>query len=212
MPTTFVIDEKSHLHKTKQTYVLSERIQNYIDGFNALNHILIKKNIKWDCVVMDNSCSFEKLPKELQNAINKLPNIQYIDNTEFHVYGKINKGSGIIEQYKQIKHIFKHYDKILHFEPRQLLNDTLFFDKFLENPKPNYFKVHSARKFNTGLFLVSKDIWMKYINQASPKKLADTDEQIEKDLFVFFKANNYTYERTKLGLIWVRPGWENLQF
>lgn len=207
MPTTFYTDPNSYLAKIGQLYDVNQRINNYIDGLNAFN-IYLKEMLKYDwkpdIYLMDNSAPLDKLPKELQQAIKNIPNIKYIDNTQFHTYGKINKGSGLIEQYKEVKNIFKKYDKIIHFEPRQILLDSSFFQKAIKNPNTNYFRLVKKVYLYTGLFSIDSKIWMEYINIANPKKMADKFISIEHHLLDFFKEKGYQYEDTALGLLWVQ--------
>jgi len=214
LPTTFFIDKKSYLYRIGHLYDINKRIENYVDGLKALNVALKEvEDSGWnpDVYLMDNSAAFDELPDELKQAINEIKNITYIDNTIFHIYGKINKGSGLIEQYKEVKHIFKKYDVVIHFEPRQKLLESTFFKKVIANPERNFFKMYKNVYFNTGLFSIDAKIWMKYVNFANAKNLADNFISIEHHLFNFFKNNNYKFEQTNLGLLWVRPGQQDIK-
>ena len=87
MPTTFIIDKQSYLFKTNQLESNNVRIKQYEKGINKVYEL--NKKYNFDIYIADNGFDFEKKIK--------IPSIIHILKNNPNIYGKINKGSGIIE-------------------------------------------------------------------------------------------------------------------
>lgn len=200
MPTTINIDINSSLYKKSELTNNEVRYKQYFDGIKKIYEINKDKNI--DIYISDNSDFF-----------NKNTNIkEYIKTTSIIIikdvtnnYGKINKGSGLIENWLYNKDILREYDWIIHFEPRQLLQSNIFIDSFLENPRNLFTMGKNMRHFNTGLFCINSKVLLDFINEITPEKLVNNNMSIEYVIYDFIKNNNIDYKITdKMDLIWFR--------
>ena len=107
MPTTIIID----IPKTK-------RIKQYQNGINKI----FEFNKDCDIIIADNGNNFNFKLNGKITVIKNNPNN----------YGKINKGAGLIEIWRNNIELLKQYDYIIHFEPRQLLINNDFINDFIK--------------------------------------------------------------------------------
>ena len=126
-----------------------ERINQYIEGFNALSEFsvfdLFEKNL-----IVDNTVSNkDDIPQDLLSSID--------DRIEFHLFkknklGLLNKGAGVIDSLSRIKSTVKQYNYIVYYEPKLKLIDINFFKIFNENPANIFCKVEKYPQFVSGYF------------------------------------------------------------
>jgi hypothetical protein len=196
MPTTINIDTNSRLYQTNQLTPNELRYKQYFEGIQKIYELNKDKNI--NIYLSDNNDFFDE-DSELKTYINstKIKIIKDIPN----VYGKTNKGSGLIENWVYNKDILNKYDWIIHFEPRQLLKSNQFIDTFLDNPRNLFTLGNGNNHFNTGLFTIQKSILLDFIYNYTPKFLENNNLGIEYALFLYIKNLNirfYTLDKMDL--------------
>ena len=179
------------------------RIQQYINGiekFLQLNKKYIDDK-KMDVYITDNTISNDD--KLNQTLLDIIPENVKIITCLNNNYGCLNKGAGVIEQWKYCSNIIKEYDFFIHFEPRQLLKSNQFIESFLENPR-NLFTLNNRTKhFNTGLFCIKTTHLLYYVKNVDLSQMVNKSISIEDDLyeyFINFKINFDTLE--KMDLMW----------
>jgi|UniRef100_A0A6C0CY03 hypothetical protein len=196
--STIFVDINSPLYKKNHLSSNKERIIQYLNGIKKVKEL----NPESDIYISDNS-----------NYLNEKSDIlQYLIENNIHIikdapnnYGKINKGAGLIENWKHNISLLKKYEYIIHFEPRLLLIDNYFINNFLEN-KRNLFTLNHPilmPHFNTGLFTIKSDILINYINTIKINVFCNNSISIENDLINYFKNNNISYHiLDKLNVYW----------
>ena len=178
------------------------RTQQYIDGLNTVfqyNNII--KNHDIDVYIVDNTIkNDETLPREILNII---PSNVHLSLCLKNELGKKNKGAGLIDTWKYNKDLIQKYDWIIHFEPRQSLKSFQFVENFLKEPR-NLFTINiNVEHFNTGLFCISKENLLNYINNCDLNKMVDNSISIEDDLYKYFQDNKINYDTLeKMDLLW----------
>jgi len=178
------------------------RTQQYIDGLNTVfqyNNII--KNHDIDVYIVDNTIkNDETLPREILNII---PSNVHLSLCLKNELGKKNKGAGLIDTWKYNKDLIQKYDWIIHFEPRQLLQSFQFVESFLKEPR-NLFTINiNVEHFNTGLFCISKENLINYINNCNLNKMVNNSISIEDDLYKYFQDNKINYDTLeKMDLLW----------
>jgi hypothetical protein len=191
MPTTVIVDHTSTLFNLGQLEYGNKRIEQYQKGINTL--LELNKNNNIDMILADNGSDFDLILDKRITVINNNPNN----------YGKINKGAGLIEIWRNNIELLKKYDYIIHFEPRQLLINNDFIDDFMKNPR-NLFTIGKEQNhFNTGLFCIKSSTLLQYIQLNSPQLLVSKRLGIEYSLYHFFLRNKIQFDtRKKMNLIW----------
>ena len=116
---------------------------------------------------------------------------------------KQNNGAGLIDTWKYNKDLIQKYDWIIHFELRQLLKSFQFVESFLKEPR-NLFTINiNVEHFNTGLFCISKENLLNYINNCDLNKMVNNSISIEDDLYKYFQDNKLNYDTLeKMDLLW----------
>lgn len=175
-----------------------EREQQFTDGikkFLEYKHILDQHNVK--ICLTDNSCDI--LPTYM---INLLPE-DIIINVKNNNMGQINKGVGLIWQWKQCQDIIKEYDYVIHFEPRQLFMHFDFINSFLSNPRNLVNLNKYNRTFNTGLMCIDAKSLIKYIDNTNTVMMVERYICIEGDMLEFFIKENISFDDIEsMGIIW----------
>lgn len=183
MPTTIKVSETSSLYRKKQLENNEKRLVQYTEGIKRV--LELNKNI--DIVISDNSDFFKNNDHSLKDLVK---NIKVINDAP-NKYGGKNKGSGVIENWLHSKELLKNYDYIIHFEPRQLLNNNNFINKFLENPR-NLFNINKqGDHFNTGILCIKSNLLLQFISEYSPEKLIKERLGLEYALYNFMKKHQY---------------------
>ncbi len=130
---------------------VENRINDYVNGLQSFFDKL-GDNKKCDVVFVENTYDSEKdLPKEILDII---PEGTFLFVKKKNDYGKINKGGGIVEMWKEYLDKISEYDYFFYYEPRMILDDSSFLQSFLGNPR-NYFCVEDNTEFaavKTGYF------------------------------------------------------------
>jgi len=179
-----------------------ERMQQYVKGltkFFEYNDTFKKYNV--DIYIVDNSIKDgNRLPLEILNI---LPNNVKINTSLNNTFGAVNKGAGLIEQWRHCKDIIAKYDWLIHFEPRQLLLNFDFINIFLENPRNLFTFGNGKNHFNTGLFTIQTNILLDYSNKCILKHMVSQSISIEYDLYHYIRLNHIQYDiLDKLNLVW----------
>ena len=218
MPTTITVDENCYLYKKNQLTSNNIRENQYIEGIKKIYELNKEKNI--DIYLCDNSTFFNN-DSTLKDYLLNNTKIHIINNVP-NVYGKYNKGCGLIEQWLYNKDILSKYDYIIHFEPRLLLQSNIFIDNFMLNPRTifnsggGYFNKdnNSYKHYNTGLFSIKTDVLLQFINLININGINSIIRQsIEYVIFDFIKNNNITIDLIdKLDLWWFPANEEKMYF
>ena len=176
----------------------NKRVQQYINGLNAVfMHMDFFKANDIEVLLCDNSG--EELPEIYRDII---PNdvIKCFTNRNC---GKINKGTGLLNQWIDCKQIIEQYDWIIHFEPRQTLKHCNFMKNFLSNPRNLFTISHNTKTFNTGHFVIKTEQLLHYITETNGLELENKRISIEDHMIKFMNNNNYDFFVTeKMGIIW----------
>jgi len=165
-----------------------ERIQQYINGIEKLFEYDFKDRA--DVIVCDNTT--EHLDKRIIKA---LP-----CDTEYYTYennlGAQSKSVGLYHQWKHCIDAISKYEWVVHFEPRQLLKNHLFFDSYFNN-KQNLVNFRgNLGAIWTGLFSIKTNLLSKFLKE-SPVTGAESIEYI---LFRFIKQ--YECQHEELNVLW----------
>ena len=198
MPTTINVDLNSQLYKNNQLTPNEIRHTQYYNGIKQIYELNKDKNI--DIYLSDNSDFFDT-DSDIIKYINTT-NINIIKNVPNN-YGKINKGSGLIENWLHNKDIFNKYEWIIHFEPRQLLKSNQFIESFFENPTNLFTMGKEKNHFNTGILSIKSELLLKFITFFTPETLVSYNLGIEYALYNYFIQNNIDYRLiNKMDLLW----------
>ena len=161
-----------------------ERIDQYINGIKKLFEFNF--NDKCDILICDNTV--DELDKKI---IRELPNkVKY--STSKNNLGSRSKSLGLYWQWKSCEDVIKKYKWFIHFEPRQILKNHMFFESFFKN-KRNLFN-ERTNHFWTGLFCINTEIMLNYLNSGEPP------HSIEYHIFDFMQ--NYKYNCENINILW----------
>lgn len=165
-----------------------ERIQQYINGIEKLFEYDFKDRA--DVIVCDNTT--EHLDKRIIRALPW--------DAEYHTYennlGAQSKSVGLYHQWKYCIDAISKYEWVVHFEPRQLLKNHLFFDSYFNN-KQNLVNFRgNLGAIWTGLFSMKTNLLSKFLKE-SPVTGAESIEYI---LFRFIKQ--YECQHEELNVLW----------
>jgi len=180
----------------------TERINQYINGLSKFfEYFDLLKTFNVDVYIFDNSIDKnEKLPQEILNII---PDGVIILNDNVNNYGCKNKGASLIETWIYLENIIEKYDFLIHFEPRQLLQNFNFIGYFLENQENLFTYGTGANHFNTGLFCIRCSILIDYIKNVDILLMINRCVSIECDIYNYFIHKGLLYNvREKMELIW----------
>jgi hypothetical protein len=99
--------------------------------------------------------------------------------------------------------IIEKYDFLIHFEPRQLLQNFNFIEYFLKNQENLFTYGSGANHFNTGLLCIRCCLLIDYIKNVDIHTMVNKYISIEYDIYNFFINNKIPYTiRDKMELIW----------
>ncbi len=173
---------------------IESRINDYINGLESFFNKL-GDNDNCDVVFVENTCeSEENLPDEIFDAI-KEGTLLYVKKK--NDYGKINKGGGDIELWKEYLDKISEYEYFFHYEPRMILEDSSFLQSFLNNPR-NYFCVEDNTPFpavKTGYFGVEVKDFIEYCNSIDLENFVEYGVNIENSMRSFFENKNTDFEK-----------------
>lgn len=166
-----------------------KRKQQHIEGLNKLfehSQLYIDRHV--DIVLIDNTR--DDIDPDLEQL---LPSNAYMYNYNGNVYGKTNKGSGLIESWFNMQHIIESYKYILYFEPRTLLINHDFIDTYTLNPTNAFKMVTIDAKTNcyvTTLFCIESNLLLEFISAYTAKHLSNNRISIEYCIYDFLKLKN----------------------
>lgn len=173
---------------------IESRINDYINGLESFFNKLGDNNT-CDVVFVENTCeSEEDLPNKIFDAI-KEGTFLYVKKK--NDYGKINKGGGDIELWKEYLDKISEYEYFFHYEPRMILEDSSFLQSFLNNPR-NYFCVEDNTTFpavKTGYFGVEVKDFIEYCNSVDLENFVENGVSIENSMRSFFENKNTDFEK-----------------
>lgn len=173
---------------------IQNRINDYVSGLNSFFEKLDKSK-NCDVVFVENTFkSEEKLPKEVLSAI---PEGTFLFVKQKNDYGKINKGGGIIEMWKEYLDKISGYEYFFYYEPRMILDDSTFLQSFLDNPR-NYFCVEDNTPFpavKTGYFGVEVNDLIEYCESINLDQFVKDGINIENSMRIFFEKKDTDFEK-----------------
>ncbi len=184
----------TNVSESKSKLSQSKRKQQYLDGIKRI--LEYPRLNKFDIVLIDNTTM--KKDKDIE-AI--LPSISEYIAIEKNTLGVSNPGCGILDIWHYLKDDIKDYDWIIHYEPRQYLNNFRIFDMFLEEKK-NIFLYGDLNKnhYYTGLFTLTTKSLMKYIEQVDAENLHKRGIGLEYSMFEYIQDDIYIVD--ELGIRW----------
>lgn len=160
------------------------RVNQYINGLKKLFEYDF--NNKADVMICDNTTN--NLNKRVINALPcNTRYLTYKDNL-----GATSKSIGLYHQWKSSIEEINKYEWIIHFEPRQILKNHLFFDSFFKNKRSLFNE--RTNHFWTGLFCIDTEIMLNYLNSGEPPC------SIEYHIFDFMQ--NYKYDCEDINILW----------
>lgn len=188
---------------------------------NGVKDILKRFNLteNLEIFICDNTIENEDLLNlELKKVLNDI-NIRNKFYLNENSYGKINKGCGLISQWNYIlPTLVDTFEYIIHYEPRQILENEMFFNTFISKPF-NIFKTDAViiykfkilpyiyNHFQTGLFSCKTSVLLSFTKSINIERMAVYKKSIEREMYLYFKKNKIPYNTIKiLGLIWDSSG------
>lgn len=203
------------------------RIKQYLDGLSQVKN-LVQKYPDFDLFFVDNTVANEDvLDKKLLTAINSLPNLKAKELFFDNEFGSKNKGCGVIAAWRRIlpQILGQGYEYVIHFEPRQKIQNLSFFETFLNNPG-SYFKTvrrhptasmidkyirplfppYGIREVMSGLFSCSPQVLAQFARTADITSLVENNRSMEKDFYNYLIIGNVPFTPIQnLGLDWHDP-------
>lgn len=165
---------------------IESRVNDYVNGLESFFKKL-GDNDNCDVVFVENTCESEEyLPKEILNAI-KEGTLLYVKKK--NDYGKINKGGGDIELWKEYLNKISEYKYFFHYEPRMILDNASFLYSFLDNPRNCFCKDYDPERpaVKTGYFGVCVKDFVEYCNSIELEEFVGNGISIENSICSFFK-------------------------
>ena len=175
-----------------------KRRKQYIDGISAFSEYY-ERYKHCDVVLIDNTLESEdQVPKDIRDV---LPEESFLYVKLKNDYGKVNKGSGIIEMWKDYSEILTTYEYLFYYEPRLLLKDFSFMKSFLDNPR-NYFSLAREDQVKTGYFGANvKDLY-EFYSQVDLDHMASNFISLENMMFSFFKEKSTEFIENAHYCLW----------
>lgn len=204
MLSTIRVDPNCILYKRVHLYSNEKRLKQYIEGCQKCFSFIEKYN--FDKYIIDNSTPFSILNKELQDKIIK-NNIIYLNNTANN-FGKINKGAGLIEAWRDNIDLISKYDYIIHYEPRQQMTEDCVISSFVKNPG-NYFKLRDfgKRGVECGFFILNSIDLLKFLQEKGfeyLKNMCLQEISLESVFLSYLRNNSIIFNSVeKLGVDWI---------
>lgn len=172
-----------------------KRIDEYVNGLKKFFSYDLSK---FDIIFSDNTTL--NLNDEIKKIIPSNVKI-YLHNN--NVYGCKNKGCGLIEHWTYLKNTIEKYEWIIHFEPRQILENNNFIESFLKYPR-NLFCDRNNKHFQTGLFCIRSKLLLSYIKNVNLVKMVKQKISIEYDLYNWIHKNKIKYDiEHNLNVLWI---------
>jgi hypothetical protein len=200
LPTTIFIDESCSLFINNFLADNNTRVEQYKKGIDKFIELIHEQTHIDDIYISDNSSFFQNNQIYYEYLNNK--NIKILLGSP-NIYGKINKGSGLLENWLHHINVLKQYDYIVHFEPRQILIDNSFIEYFLKHPHNLFTLSQNKNSFNTGLFVIKSDILVDFITKYSAGYISDNKISIEDILYMYMINNNIQFNTVeKMNLSW----------
>lgn len=199
--------------RTRQFAFGLERVAELVEKFPDFDFAIVDNTITPDFIV----------PEAIKKAMNKIPNLKTVFFLENELAAK-NKGCGVIAGWKKAIPMVDvaDYKYVIYFEPRQLLLDFHFFERFIKNPG-NYFRVLVnrvkattkpkfvqfilklvplyVRQFHVGLFSLNTRLFIEYVEKTDLALLAEKRVSLEDDMYNKLKSKSIKPVK-KLGLVW----------
>ena len=194
MPTTIVLSQNTSFNSTMLAPL---RIEQYINGIEKI--VELNTEYGFDIFIADNGLNFEDVMILPEATTTCLKILKHNPNQ----YGCTNKGAGLLEIWCNNVDILQQYDYVIHFEPRQLLENNTFIDNFMTNPRTLFSYGKGKDHFNTGLFTIKTSELLNFIQAVSPATLVQYSLSIEIVLLRYYNQNKIPYSvADKMNLVW----------
>jgi hypothetical protein len=144
-----------------------------------------------DICLFDNTT--RQPPKEIRES---LPDRAVVRAHENNRYGRLNKGAGLLDEWRYYRELIGRYELLVHFEPRQLLIDHDFFRRI----EGSRFRVLDDQ-FYTGLFAIRTSDLLEFADRYTPQWMVERRVNIETLLYGFMSDRSYQ-KVDRLNLIW----------
>jgi len=175
-----------------------KRKQQYIDGIKVFSSYY-EEYKHCDVVLVDNTLESEdEIPREIRDV---LPEEAFLYVKLKNDYGKRNKGSGMIEMWREYSDILTTYDYLFYYEPRLMLEDFSFIKSFLNNPR-NYFCLAREDQVKTGYFGAEVEDMYEFYTQVDLDKMVSNSINLENIMFSFFKEKNTEFIKNAYYCLW----------
>lgn len=130
-------------------------------------------------------------------------------------FGAKNKGCGLLAQWRHaLPNIVKNYQHVIHYEPRQKMNDESFLINFQKYPG-NIFRLDTVkvykyhlfpvlyRHFQTGYFSCNSRTLLDIALSLDENLMCDKSLSIEGLIYQYFKHRKLSFKLVKqLGISW----------
>ena len=174
----------------------SDRIKSYHEGFNSLKDLKIYDYFDKILIIDNTIKNKKKFPRSIKRLIPE--NAEFILDNK-NIYGRINKGAGMMDSLQKNLQEFKKSQKIFYFEPRLILKDIDFCKNFINDDK-NYFSFESKERVKTGYFgSITKDL-VEFVNQSSVQDIVEKSLHIELLMYQFYKNKNTAFLNSEISL------------
>lgn len=183
------------------------RIEQYHNGLDSFYNVFSKINAQYkeNCkiVLVDNTISsVNDIPSKLLSVIDKNTEVVVFDKNN---YGKLNKGAGLIESWRECDEFISQYDYFFHYEPRLILQDSTFIQSFLNSPS-NMFSLEEKNQHGwgvrTGYFGSKVEDLRSFYQSVDIDNMINRSISIEYMMFDHFSRLNTNFIRNYYSCLW----------
>lgn len=182
------------------------RLKQIVDGiteFFKYNHKYLDDG-RMSVYITDNSIS-EEHPLDSTVIAALHPKCKIITNNQ-NVYGKYNKGAGLIDQWRyceSMENVMSSHEWFIHFEPRLFLQNNDFIDSFMSNPRELFTINQNNVHFNTGLFATRSNNIIEFMNHIPLQWMISHQKSLEDLIYVHYNKNYISFDCfDKMNVIW----------
>ena len=175
----------------------------------------IKNYENIDLFIADNTISDEStLCSDLRSQLSNIKGHRKFYKIDNH-FGSKNKGCGLLAQWRHaLPSIVDNYQFVIHYEPRQQMNDESFLMNFQKSPE-NMFRLDAVfvckyhlfpmlhRHFQTGYFSCNSRTLLDIALSLDEKVMCNKSLSIEGLIYQYFKHRKLIFKAVKqLGISW----------
>jgi hypothetical protein len=191
-----------------------DRRRQYLSGIDDVCK-RIKKYEDIDLFIADNTIADESnLCIDLKNQLSSVEGHRKFYKVD-NYFGAKNKGCGLLAQWRlALPSIVEGYEYVIHYEPRQKMNDDVFLSTFLKFPE-NIFRLDTVkvykyrlfpmlyRHFQTGYFSCNTRTLLDISLSLDENVMCRRSLSIERLIYQHFKHHKLSFKVVKqLGISW----------